>query len=46
MSISKKTKFKGILILVAIGVLAVVSFFYPEHTEIVARAFMLLIGGV
>ena len=39
-----KRKFKGLLILFAILVIALVAFVYPEHTESVARALMLVIG--
>ena len=41
-----KRKFKGILILVAFTVIALVAFFYPEHAENVARALMLVVGIV
>lgn len=41
---SKKKKFKIIMILGAFAVIALVSFFYPQYAENVARAFMLLIG--
>lgn len=41
-----KRKFKGILILTAVIVLAAVSFFYPEHAESIARAFLLIIGVI
>lgn len=40
----RKRKFKGLLILFAILVIALVAFFYPEHAESVARALMLVIG--
>jgi hypothetical protein len=41
-----KRKFKGLLILFAILVIALVAFFYPEHAESVARALMLVVGVV
>ena len=42
MKISKK-KFKYLLILFAILIIAIVSFFYPEYTETVSRAFIAVI---
>lgn len=39
-----KRKFKGLLILAAFIVIALVAFFYPEHAENVARALMLVLG--
>lgn len=41
---TRKRKFKALLILGAFLVIALVSFFYPDHVEAVARAFMLLLG--
>ena len=41
-----KRKFKGLLIIFAIIVIAIVAFFYPDHAESVARALMLVIGVV
>ena len=41
-----KRKFKGLLILFAILVVAIVAFFYPDHAESVAKALMLIIGGI
>lgn len=41
-----KRKFKGLLMLFAILVIALVAFFYPEHAESVARALMLVIGVI
>lgn len=41
-----KRKFKGLLIIFAILVIAVVAFLYPDHVESVARALMLVIGVV
>lgn len=41
-----KRKFKGLLIIFAILVIALVAFFYPEHAESVARALMLVIGVI
>lgn len=38
-----KRKFKGLLILFAILIIAIVSFFYPEHAENVSRAFLAII---
>lgn len=39
-----KRKFKGLLILGAFIVIALVAFFYPDHAESVARALMLIVG--
>lgn len=41
-----KRKFKGLLIIFAILVIAAVAFFYPDHAESVARALMLVIGVI
>ena len=41
-----KRKFKGLLILFAILVIAVVAFMCPDHAESVARALMLVIGVI
>lgn len=41
-----KRKFKGLLILAAFVVIALVAFFYPEHAESVARALLLVLGVV
>lgn len=41
-----KRKFKGLLIFIAILVVAIVAFFYPDHAESVARALMLIIGVI
>ena len=41
-----KRKFKGLLILSAFVVIALVAFFYPEHAESVARALLLVLGIV
>lgn len=41
-----KRKFKGLLILIAFIIIALVAFFYPEHVENVARALMLVVGVV
>lgn len=41
---SKRNKLKYLLILGAFIVIAAVSFFCPEYTENVARAFMLILG--
>ena len=41
-----KRKFKGMLIIFAILVIALVAFFYPDHAESVARALMLVIGVI
>ena len=42
----KKRRFKGLLILFAILVIALVAILYPEHAESVARALMLVIGVI
>lgn len=42
----KILKYKLGLILIAIMVLAIVAIMKPEATEMVARAFMLIIAGV
>lgn len=41
-----KRKFKGLIILFAILVIAIVAFLYPDHAESVARALMLVIGVI
>lgn len=41
-----KRKFKGYLIIFAILVVAIVAFMCPDHAESVARALMLIIGGI
>lgn len=42
----RKRKFKALLILFAVLVVGIVAFFYPEHAESVARALILIIGGI
>ena len=39
-----KRKFKGLLILFAFIVIALVAFFYQDHAESVARELMLILG--
>ena len=41
-----KRKFKGLLIIFAILVIAVVAFLCPDYVESVARALMLVIGVI
>lgn len=43
---TKRKKLKYLLILFAFIVIAIVSVFYPEYAENVARAFMLILGIV
>lgn len=43
-TMSKKQKAKAILFGVGIAVVAGVAFIYPQHTETVARAFLVFLG--
>lgn len=42
----KRIKLKHVLILLAFIIIAIVSVFYPEYAENVARAFMLILGVI
>lgn len=46
MKIITQRKFKCLLILFAIVVIAIVAFMCPDHAESVARALMLVIGVI
>lgn len=43
---TKRAKLKYLLIFIAFMIIALVSLLYPEYTENVARAFMLILGIV
>lgn len=42
--LNKKQKAKAILFSVGVAVIAGVAFIYPQHTETVARAFLVFLG--
>jgi hypothetical protein len=44
MKLTKKQKLKAILFIVGILVVAGVAFINPQHTETVARAFLVFLG--